>query len=130
MYKKQISYSLDGLFLTDNLEDPLKWKIPDGTLIASEGYLIVWADGYDEGPGQTYMRSYWPWDDFITQHYHTNFKISKNGEQLGLFSADQTDSFTFIAQGALWKYLDDGSDQGSAWNEKGFDDSGWNSGHG
>ena len=29
------SYSLDGLFLTDNLGDPLKWKIPDGTLIAS-----------------------------------------------------------------------------------------------
>ena len=78
-------YSLDGFFLTDNLEDPLKWKVPDGTLIESEGYLIIWADDYDETPGQVYMRPYWPWDDFTTRHYHTNFKISKNGEELGLF---------------------------------------------
>ena len=45
------SYSLDDFFLTDNLEDPLKWKIPDGTLIESDGYLIIWADDYNESPG-------------------------------------------------------------------------------
>jgi hypothetical protein len=96
-------YSLDGFFLTDNLADPLKWKIPDGTLIESDGYLIIWADDYDDGPGQVYMRPYWPWDNFTTRHYHTNYKISKNGEQLGLFSADQTESYTLIEQGSLWK---------------------------
>jgi hypothetical protein len=35
---------------------------------------------------------------------------------------------TFIALGATWKYLDDGSDQGTAWTGTGFDDSGWASG--
>ncbi len=32
---------------------------------------------------------------------------------------------TFLPFGASWRYLDDGSDQGSAWKEPGFDDSGW-----
>ncbi len=35
---------------------------------------------------------------------------------------------TFIEVGAVWKYLDDGSDQGSAWRGGGFNDSGWASG--
>ena len=34
----------------------------------------------------------------------------------------------FIPKGAEWKYLDDGSDQGTAWQELDFDDSGWASG--
>ena len=33
-----------------------------------------------------------------------------------------------LAKGATWKYLDDGSDQGTAWYDAGFDDSGWASG--
>ncbi|MEM7392359.1 MAG: Ig-like domain-containing protein, partial [Verrucomicrobiota bacterium] len=35
---------------------------------------------------------------------------------------------TLIAQGAGWNYLDDGSDQGTAWKEFAFDDSSWASG--
>ena len=31
----------------------------------------------------------------------------------------------FIETGATWKYLDDGSDQGTAWRTSGFIDSGW-----
>ncbi len=30
-----------------------------------------------------------------------------------------------IPQGATWKYLDDGSDQGTAWRQPGFDDNSW-----
>ena len=32
---------------------------------------------------------------------------------------------TLIAQGSQWKYLDDGSDQGTAWCEAAFDDGAW-----
>jgi C1A family cysteine protease len=39
-----------------------------------------------------------------------------------------SDSDTLIPAGATWKYLDDGSDQGTAWTEPGFDDGGWPSG--
>src|SRR5262245_66407587 len=33
-----------------------------------------------------------------------------------------------IPRGAVWKYLDDGSDQGTAWREPGFGDLAWHSG--
>jgi hypothetical protein len=35
---------------------------------------------------------------------------------------------TFVATGAAWKYLDDGSDQGAAWRDVAFSDAGWASG--
>src|SRR5213078_2569016 len=35
---------------------------------------------------------------------------------------------TYIATGATWKYLDNGSDQGTAWRATGFNDSTWASG--
>ena len=33
-----------------------------------------------------------------------------------------------VSTGATWKYLDDGSDQGTAWRGTGFDDNSWDSG--
>ncbi len=35
---------------------------------------------------------------------------------------------TLVAEGSVWKYLDDGSDQGTAWKEPGFDDTSWQAG--
>src|SRR2546421_6095068 len=35
---------------------------------------------------------------------------------------------TLISTGAVWKYLDNGSDQGTTWSASDFDDSTWNSG--
>ena len=35
---------------------------------------------------------------------------------------------TLVAAGAVWKYLDDGSDQGTAWRGLAFDDAAWASG--
>ncbi len=40
------------------------------------------------------------------------------------------DDLELIEQGTLWHYLDDGSDQGTAWREIDFDDSLWQSGRG
>ena len=37
-------------------------------------------------------------------------------------------STTLVSAGSVWKYLDDGSDQGTAWRTSGFDDAGWASG--
>jgi len=39
-----------------------------------------------------------------------------------------TVSTTFIAKGASWKYLDNGTNQGTAWRAVAFDDSGWAAG--
>ncbi|MGI9241708.1 MAG: CotH kinase family protein, partial [Verrucomicrobiales bacterium] len=37
-------------------------------------------------------------------------------------------AMTFLSSGHEWDYLDDGSDQGTAWRGEGFDDSAWASG--
>ena len=36
---------------------------------------------------------------------------------------------TFIARGSVWSYLDDGTNQGSAWREWAFDDTSWSTGN-
>ena len=41
---------------------------------------------------------------------------------------DRHKSTTLIPFGSTWKYLDDGSDLGTAWREPGFDDSSWSEG--
>jgi hypothetical protein len=39
-----------------------------------------------------------------------------------------TSGLTLVSTGSVWKYLDDGSDQGTVWVAPGFDDSTWASG--
>ena len=38
------SYDASGMFLSDKLSQPEKYKIPDGTVIPANGYLIIWCD--------------------------------------------------------------------------------------
>ncbi len=45
----------------------------------------------------------------------------------GMVGAQVTTN-TFINFGASWRYLDDGSDQGTAWRAPTFDDTGWSNG--
>ena len=37
-------------------------------------------------------------------------------------------AITYVDTGSQWAYLDDGSDQSSAWQASGFDDSSWSTG--
>ena len=58
--------------LSDDENDPGKWKFPDTTLVPAKGYLVILADGMDEEiRDATYL--------------HTNFKLDSGGEFLGLF---------------------------------------------
>lgn len=60
---------LSGYFLTDDFGEPAKWRFPQNTKIAPNGFLLVWADGADTG-------------------LHTNFKLTKDGEEIGFFNTD------------------------------------------
>ena len=122
-------FIIDEVFITDDLSNPLKWKIPNNTSIEAGGYLVIWADDYNEVPGRTHTRPYWPWEQFTTQNQHTNFKLNKSGEEIGLFKAEESEDIILIEEGSLWKYLDDGSDQETDWIELGFNDDSWNSGY-
>ncbi|MDR3601433.1 MAG: fibronectin type III domain-containing protein [Desulfosporosinus sp.] len=41
---------------------------------------------------------------------------------------NNTDNIILLSRGSVWKYIDNGSDQGTTWREPTFDDSSWKSG--
>ncbi len=59
---------LGGMYLSDRLGNPLKWPLP-AVSIPAKGHLLLWADE-DQEQGE----------------FHTNFKLSKSGEAVWLFS--------------------------------------------
>jgi parallel beta-helix repeat protein len=91
---------LSGYFLTDDLDNPTKWQIPPGTAIKPLGYILFWADGYDEGPGQRHVRSDEPYDEFVTKYFHLNFKLSRAHEEIGLFdpNGNRLDALSYDLQ--------------------------------
>jgi len=81
---------LGGMYLTDDLSEPTQWRFPldrsRQTTIDPHGYLLVWADG-----------------DVGLDELHANFRLSAQGEEVGLFDTDGTtllDSLSFDAQTA------------------------------
>jgi hypothetical protein len=84
---------LSGMYLSDKLENPLKWQFPEGVTIDPGGFLIVWTD--EDGNAE----------DGI----HANFKLSANGETVLLFGSDDQgnallDSASFSSQSADRSY--------------------------
>ncbi len=78
---------IGGWYLTDDSSLKTKWQFPVGMAqlqLQPGAYLIVFASGKTqaENPG-----NYPYWDG---TYYHTNFQLSKDGEYLGLISADGT----------------------------------------
>ena len=78
-----VSVNIGGMYLTDNLLSPNEWQIPDSTIIPAGGYLLIWAD-----------------DEMDDDGLHAGFKLSGNGEEIGLFDVDGTliDRITFGEQ--------------------------------
>ena len=118
-------YILNNVFLTDDSTNLLKWNFPENTLLEAGNYLIIWADDFNQGPGQLLSRPHWPWNEFETVNIHSNFKLSKSGEFIALTKVDGVLSDTIISVGSVWKYLDDGSDQNMDWIDLSFNDTHW-----
>ena len=80
--------NIGGYYLTDDFKNPSKWRIPDQTLIPAKGFLLFWADGFDDSPNSG------------VKHYHLNFKLSSHGEEIALFSPalEIIDSLSFSNQ--------------------------------
>jgi hypothetical protein len=83
---------LAGCFLTDNLAQRFQFAVPAGYAVPAGGFLLVWADGETNQ-----NRAEWP-------DLHTNFKLDKAGDAIGLFAPDGTliDSVTFGPQISNW----------------------------
>ena len=65
---------LGDKYLSDNPNNRDKWSMPNYTLQPNE-YLLFWAD-----------------DDRNTGTFHTNFKLSKSGEHIGIYDNDDTNN--------------------------------------
>jgi len=95
---------IGGYFLTDDLNNTTRWEIPSNTILPAKGFLRFWADGFDDKPGHTTTRPYLSQDNepiyFTTKYYHLNFKLSRAGEQIGLFNIEGIliDSISFGLQ--------------------------------
>jgi spore coat protein CotH len=75
--------SLNGIYLSDEINDLNKWKFPSGTAIPPNAYLIVWLDE-DETQGP----------------FHAKFRLKATGEALYLSDGQSNviDSVSFGAQ--------------------------------
>ena len=65
------SFDAGGLYLTDDLSTPTKWRIPAATIIPARGYLLIWADG-----------------DTGDNGLHAGFQLAAEGKTVSLFAAD------------------------------------------
>lgn len=79
-YNGDSPINIGGYYLTDNLSNPFKYKLPATTMLPG-GFKLIWAD--DEVGAD-----------------HANFKLSKSGEILALFDAAGSliDSISFMEQ--------------------------------
>ena len=75
-----IAVDIGGMYLTDDLSRPTRWRIPENdtraTTIAPRGFLLIWADG-----------------DLGDAGLHAGFGLSASGEEIGLFHSN---GFTLI----------------------------------
>lgn len=82
------SVNLSGYTLSDSANHPTKWFFPDISIPAN-GFLVVYTNGRNEAG-----------------LLHTNFRLKREGEFLGLFCPDQTveDSIVFPKQRRDYSY--------------------------
>jgi hypothetical protein len=70
---------LAGWFLTDDVREPKKYRIPAGTIIAAGGYLTLDESQFDSGPD--------------------GFSLSNKGEDVYIYSGDANTNLTGYAHG-------------------------------
>ena len=81
---------LAGYTITDDVKDPRQWVFP-AVSIPARDFLVVWATGEDRT---------------VAPDLHTNFRLRRGGEYLGLYHPDGTvsDALTFPEQKTDYSY--------------------------
>ncbi len=78
-----LTVDLGGWYLTDNRDNLTKWEFPAGVVLGPGEFLVVFASGQTESANS----GNWPFVD-DEGYLHTNFKLSNDGEYLGLVQPD------------------------------------------
>ncbi|MEN8157803.1 MAG: CotH kinase family protein [Bacteroidota bacterium] len=93
---------LNGLCFTDDIAEPCKWRLDDSEVqfLGAGEFIIIWADGEPE-----------------EGYNHAPFKLSSDGEYLGIYLGDGTlvHQLTFGPQSTNISY-GQFPDAGSSWN--------------
>lgn len=85
---ENVDVNIGGFYLSDDFTIPTKWQFPANTIIPAKGFYLVWADDFNDVPGKTYIRNWWPNNiSYTTKWCHANFKLNKGGDKIGLFNA-------------------------------------------
>ncbi len=81
--------NIEGLYITDDLNNPLRWQIGIPCEISPGGFAIIWLDGEPEQGG-----------------LHAPFKISSGGEQIGItqFKDGKVNWIDSLSFGSIPKY--------------------------
>lgn len=87
--------SLGGWTLSDDVDEPGKWTFPGNAVIPANAYLVVVASGLDLSP-----------DTDGATYYHTNFKLSSDGEDVILSRNDGSVADTLGGEYPVqtWRY--------------------------
>jgi uncharacterized protein (TIGR03437 family) len=77
--------NMSGMYITDNLSNPTKWKVPEGVTVPAGGRLVFIADDNETAQGPL----------------HTSFSLNADGEALAIYESNGAtliDSVTFGVQ--------------------------------
>lgn len=66
--------------------------------------------------------------EFVKPFFNNPVVVGPNAQNIDFMVGTNVLLTSFIAEGATWKYLDNGSDQGTSWIAPAFNDSSWASG--
>jgi len=131
--------NLTGWHLTDDINNLSRWTFP-GAAIGPKEFLLLFASGLDRTNDPAYL--------------HTNFKLSSDGEYVGLIAVDGTNVIDEIApafpplgsdesygvpmersdtillgqDAPVRVHVPQDASLGDTWKAESFDDSGWTSG--
>lgn len=101
-----------GWYLTDDVKEPKKWRIPVGTVIAPGGYWVAREDD-DEDPENN--------DALDGRYFGGAFSLSSHGEEVHLFSAAADGQLTGYTHGCAFEALPPGISFGRMINSAGKD---------
>lgn len=95
--KTNNALGLSGLYLSDDIANPLKWKFPSIAFIPANGFLLVWADDLDT----TFL------------DHHANFNLSNMGDSLFLTNSSlvyfDSTSFSAVSTDTAYARCPDGT---------------------
>ncbi len=91
-----VPVKIDNWLLTDNFNNPPKWKIPAGTTIESNGFLVFFEGHYTD----TVM-------NYDTNEFGSKFSLSSLGEEVYIFSANDQENLTGYTHGFSFDLSDE-----------------------